>query len=395
MRILHVLPSLAARTGGPAVTAVEMARVAALAGATTAVYATDLGAPAQASTRSSVRDSELVPGASEVEVRLFPAQPPRRYAYSPTLRRALRADVSAYDVVHIHSLFLYPQFAAAREAAAHRVPYIVCPHSALDPWLRPRGRLRKALVDRAWQKRMLECAAVLHFTAEEELRLAADVAPRRPHVVVPNGVRWRDFGDLPPASAFRTRFLGGRSNPIVLFFGRIAEKKGIDILVRAFAHLPADSDAILVFVGPDDEGRRRNLEALADSLGIGDRVVFTGMLVGRDKLAALGAADVWALPSHTEGFSIALIEALAAGLPCVISPSVNIAPELADAEAAVVASLIPEVVGAALANLLAQPALRAELGRRARVFARQYDWEALSEVILGMYEGALAPRGRQ
>jgi glycosyltransferase involved in cell wall biosynthesis len=387
MRVLHVIPSLAARTGGPAVTAVETARVVSARGVESVVFSTNLGYPAQAWNPTAVAPSDLVPGSSEVDVRLFPTQRPHRLAYSPALRRSLRKEVSRYDVVHIHSLYLYPQFAAFTEAARCNVPYVVCLHGALDPWLRHRGRVRKSLAELFWQRRMLARAAALHFTVEEEARLAADVAPAVPRVIVPNGVRWADFARLPSDVDFRTRLLKGHRGPVVLFLGRLAQKKGLDVLIQAFALCARRfPEAMLVIAGPDDEGLRPRLVSVAEREGVAEQVVFTGLLLGEEKLGAMSAAAVWVLSSHTEAFTIAVIEALAAGLPTVISTAVNLAPEIDSARAGIVCDISPQSFADAIGSLLRDEKRRLDLGKRAREFARGYDWSALAPQILGMYE---------
>ena len=391
MRVLHVIPSVAARTGGPAVTAVELARVARDQGIESAVYSTNLGFPAQSGNPAEIEPHEVVSGVGDVSVRLFPVQRPYRLAYSRALRRALAQDVEGYDVVHIHSLYLYPQYAAAKEARKQGVPYVVCVHGALDPWLRRRGRVRKWLTDLTWQRRMLHRAAVVHFTLEEEARLAPRVAPQRRTVILPNGVRWQDFQSLPDPSEFRDRFLDGRTGPVVLFLGRLTKKKGLDLLIRSFAIAARrHPEALLVIAGPDDEKLRPGLEALAEKEGVGDRVVFTGLLLGDDKLRALAATEVWALSSHTEAFTIAVIEALAAGLPVLVSPAVNLAGEIERAAAGMVSETAPETFGGALSDLLDDEDRRSQLGENARQFARAYDWDALAPRIVALYEQAAA-----
>jgi glycosyltransferase involved in cell wall biosynthesis len=386
MRVLHVIPSVAARTGGPAVTAVELARVANSHGIESVVFSTTMGYPAQAWKASQLAPGELVSGGEDVDVRLYPVRHPYRLAYSPELRRALSRHVDHYDVVHIHSLYLYPQYAAATEAWRRGVPYVVCVHGALDPWLRRRGRVRKWLAEVAWQNRMLSRAAAIHFTLEEEAVLAADVARDRPRVILPNGVRWDEFGRLPDRAAFRERFLNGHSGPVVLFLGRLTAKKGLDLLIRAFAQAVAHHpDALLVIAGPDDENLRGPLQALAEQEDVGKRVVFTGLLLADDKRAALGSADVWALSSHTEAFTIAVIEALAAGLPVLVSPAVNLAREIERAGAGIVSDTEPEQFAGALDSLLDDERRRVQLGERAREFARRYDWDALAPRIIDFY----------
>jgi glycosyltransferase involved in cell wall biosynthesis len=396
MRVLQVVPSLASRTGGPAFVVVESSLALRQCGVETTVFATDMGGAASAKIRRRVSLSDLPAGAEELDIRLFPARWPYPIAFSPALYRALAREVPRYDVLHIHSLFIFPQFAAYRQAIRHGIPYIVAPHGALDPYLRRHGWLRKAVVHVLWQRDMLNRASALHLTSEEEARLVADVAPAVPRVVVSNGIRCAEYSELPSGSEFRRRYLGGDDGPLVMNIGRLSYKKGLDILIRAFAILSKDVPGCwLAIVGPDDEGLTPQLQALAEREGIASRVVFTGMLRGDDKLAALASADVWALPSHTENFGIAVAEALAAGRAVVVSPGVNIAPDIAAASAGVVADLTAEAFAASIVSLLRDAAGRARLGATAREFARRYDWAAIGRRLAEMYATAAAGRGRE
>ena len=380
MKVLHVIPSLAARTGGPAVAAVQFARVATERGIESSILATDAAYPAGTSEGRAVEEDELVAGADAVLVRLFPVKWPYRLARSPRLRADVRRSVRSYDVVHIHSLYLYPQRVAAAAARRRGVPYVVSPHGALDPWLRRRGRLQKAMANFLWQRRMLRRAAALHVTTADEARLAGGVADGVPRLVVPLGIDWGAFQRLPQPADF-----GG--TPVVLSLGRIAAKKGLDVLIRAFAAVAGRFEgARLVLAGPDDEDLRPKLEALAEREGVGGRVVFPGMLHGHEKLAALAAADVWALPSHTENFGIAVMEALAAGVATVVSPAVNLAGEIERAGAGLVAEATPEAFAGALTYLLEDAARRGKYEERARAFARGYDWNAIAPRVVEMYE---------
>jgi len=361
-------------------------------GVESVVFTTDLPGPAHASERRPVRPEELPPGVERVGLRMFPARTPRRLAASPSLARAVHREVDRFDLVHIHSLWLHPQLAAYRAAQAHGVPYIVSPHGTLDPYLRRRGRGRKAVAQALWQRRMLERAALLHFTADDEAHLAADVAPSVPRVVIGNPIAWDAFQRLPDGRAFRRERLGGHEGRVVLSLGRISRKKALDVLVLAFATVArAEPTALLAIVGPDDDGLKPELEALARGAGIGDRVVFAGVVSGDERLGALAAADVFALPSHSENFGVAVAEALAAGVATVVSPAVNIAPELERAGAAVVVEATPTEVATALLALLGDDTRRRELGETGRHFARRYDRAAIAGRIGLVYEDVLAP----
>lgn len=386
MRVLHVVPSLASRTGGPPTSVVESSLALQRCGVDVTIFATDMAEAASARTHARASASDLPAGASDLDVRLFPARRPYRLAFSPAMFRALRAEVRRYDVVHIHSLFLFPQFAAYRAASGADVLYVVSPRGALDPYLRQRGRSIKVVAERLWQGAMLTQAAALHLTSDEEARLTADVAPRVPRHVVPNGIRCSDYSVLPSGQGFRRRYLGGSDDPVVMYLGRLSHKKGLDILIRAFAIARRDGPACrLAIVGPDDEGLTVELTALARREGVAEHVVLTGMLSGVEKLDALAAASVWTLPSHTENFGNAVVEALAAGRATVISAAVNIAPEIAASDAGIVTALSGEAFGAEIAALLRDDARREALGARARAFARCYDWSIVGPRLAEMY----------
>ena len=393
MRVAHVIPSLATRTGGPAESVVQSALAVREHGVEPTIFTTDLAGPASAPGDRPVSLEELPAGASELDVRLYPVRQPHRLAFSPPLFRALRAEIGSYDVVHIHSLFLFPQLAGYLAARGHGVPYLVSPCGALDPYLRRRNRAGKALVDALWQRRMLQGAAALHYKTDDEARLTADLRLSPPVVIAPNGIRWSEFGTLPPATAFRERYLGDGNGRVVLTLGRISHKKALDVLVRAFALAKRDvSDARLVIAGPDDEGLTPALRELARRDGVDGDLVFTGMLHGEQKLAALAAADVWALPSYTENFGLAVVEALAAGRASVISPAVNVAPDVEAAGAAVVSPPQPSAGASELATLLGGEARRERLGARAREFAKRYDWASVAPLWVEMYREVAARR---
>jgi glycosyltransferase involved in cell wall biosynthesis len=387
-KVLHVIPAIADRTGGPAAAVLESSRALSERGLTCTVLTTDLGEAGSAARHTRITpQADLVP--PEVELRMYRAQPPRRLAFSVPLARGVRTVVREHDVVHIHSLFLFPQYVAYKAASRAGVPVIVSPCGALDPALRRRSRLAKALTDFLWQGQMLRNAAGIHFKTEEERRLASDLRIAQRQFVVPNGIDWLSYQRSPDSDSFRERYLGGHEGPVILNVGRFSHKKGLDTLIRAFARAhEAHPGAVLVLVGPDDEGLRPRFQELAAAMRVQHNVVFTGMLRGKDLRAALSVASVWALPSKTENFGNAVIEAMAAGLPVVVSPAVNLAPAIQAGDAGVVCDRTPEAFAAAIASLLESESRRSVLGERAREFARAYDWERVAERLLEMYTAA-------
>jgi glycosyltransferase involved in cell wall biosynthesis len=386
MRVLHVIPGLAARQGGPPATVTASCVALQEHGVETAIFTTDLAGPASSAQGDRVVPTDLPRGAEKVDVRIFPARRPLRFAYAPGLYEALRREAQRYDLMHVHGLYLYPTLAAFRAAHKQAMPYVVSPHGTLDPALRHRSRRLKAINDLLWQRRMLDEAAVLHYTTSEEAALAGDLEFRAPAAIVPNGFDCSEFQLPGDAAGFRDRHLGGFHGRVVLSLGRISHKKGIDILIRA---LPAIAERLpdvrLVIAGPDDEGLTSQLCALASAHGVEHRVVFTGMLRENERLAAFAAASAWALPSKTENFGNVVVEAMAAGVPVVISPEVNLASELASAHAGLVRERTPEKFAEGITSLLENNDLRSEFVARGRAFARRFDFGAVAPLLIDMY----------
>src|SRR5919199_38489 len=297
MKVLHVSPGISPRIGGSAMMALESGPPLRAMGIETRLFAPNLAVSANAKRYWTAPRGELA--TLPAHARVFRTRRPRRLLFSPSLYSALRREASDYDVLHIHNLWTFPQFAAYRQASRQELPFVVAPCGALDPLRRGRSRRAKALSSALWQGRMLEEARVIHFKTTLERERAADLVPFEIGVVVPNGIRWESFQDLPDSAGFRRRHLQTHEGPVVMTVGRISWEKRLDVLVRAFAEVADDApDAVLVIVGPDDEGLAAPLKRSASDLGIGRRVRFTGPLTGAEKLEALATADVWCMSSE-------------------------------------------------------------------------------------------------
>jgi glycosyltransferase involved in cell wall biosynthesis len=201
---------------------------------------------------------------------------------------------------------------------------------------------------------------------------------KTPGIVEPNGLDLGEFAALPPEGAFRGRHPELRGRAMILFLGRIHPKKGLDLLIPALARL--GKEARLVIAGPDQQGYRTVVEGMIRREGVGDRVIFTGMLHGMERVAALRDADLFVLPSYQENFGIAVAEALAAGTPVVISDQVNIHREIAAAGVGQVVETNVAPLAAAIEAWLGDEKRRRSAGERGRDFVRErYDWRRIAE----------------
>ena len=205
----------------------------------------------------------------------------------------------------------------------------------------------------------------------------------------PTGFTLEDFARLPDPAPFRARWELGEG-PVALFLGRLHARKGLHLLIPAFADAAQSiPGARLLIVGPD-EGQRAALETQVEQLKLEERVIFTGLLTGEDKLAALAAADLFALPAVGEGFSMAVLEAMTCGLPVLLTPGCNF-PEVVDAGAGLVVEREVSALREALHALLTDDERRASMGRSARelVHAR-YTWPQVVTQLEDVYNGVLS-----
>ena len=176
-----------------------------------------------------------------------------------------------------------------------------------------------------------------------------------------------------------------------MHLGRVTAVKGLDILAAAFALIAEQhEDARLAIVGPDIDGYAQEVRKRLSELGIAERAVFTDMLVGDEKLAALRDADIFALPSYSENFGMAVVEAMAAGLPVVISDQVKIWREVEGAGAGLVAPCDPAEFSQALRSLLVDLARRCRLGEAGRALVdEKFSWDVVMDQLLAGYARAL------
>ena len=254
------------------------------------------------------------------------------YRYSRALLPWLRENGGDYDRVIVNGIWQYLSFAAWRRYAGSSIPYYVFPHGMLDPWFKktfPRKHLKKWLYWPWAEYRVLRDAAAVIFTSEEE-RLQARKSfwlYRAREKVSPLGVEASPIS--PNARAeFLSRYPQLQNTRNFLFLGRLHPKKGCDILLDAFARISSRESTSLILAGPDQIGWEADLRRQVERLNLASRVVFTGMLQGAMKQGALASADAFVLPSHQENFGISVVEALAAGVPVLISNRVNIWREI-------------------------------------------------------------------
>ncbi len=316
--------------------------------------------------------------------------------FSIGLYRYLQQHIHEYDVVHCHALWHFGSLAPFM--IDRSVAKVVTIHGVLDRWAYAHNNWKKSLIDRLAQRAYLRRADLVHINNTDEradlLRYFGDEHPRID--LIPNGVRMSDFASLPPKGTFRQKFNLPADQPMVLFMSRLNEKKGLDLLLPAFRdYVRQHPDAVLVLAGPDD-GYEATARQFIQDHKLNDSIRLVGMLTGDDKKAALHDADLFTLPSYSEGFSIAVLEAMAAGTPALVSDRVGFGEAIRTHEAAGLVELTPDSVRAGLERLMGNPSLRQRLSQNATTLLRtQYDMDIVARQMLRAYEAAIRHRKDQ
>jgi glycosyltransferase involved in cell wall biosynthesis len=305
---------------------------------------------------------------------------PGSWKFSWPLTRWLFAHARRYDVVHVHALFSYATIPGCRAAARAPVPYVLRPLGTLSEWSLARRSWKKRPYYALLERSHLESAAAIHVTSDAEAADIERLGFGNRVAVIPLGV---DVAAEPP----QRQPVVPNAPLRVLFLSRLHEKKNIPLLLRALAGMPNGARPVQLTVAGDGEPKYRSeLEAITRSLGLGARVEFVGHLDGAAKRDAFENADVFVLPSAHENFGIAVAEALAAGLPVIVTPGVALAPNVADAGAGLVVDATDDGVARALRWAVDNPAALREMGERAWWLARRdFSWDTSCARLAALY----------
>ena len=304
-------------------------------------------------------------------------------AASFALGQALKERVQDYDIVHNHSLYLWNGLVGGHYCRKYGVPYLIRPCGALNPVIYHRHRPRKAVFERLFERRNFRNAAAIHFTSQDEMDNAARVMLFRKGLVIPLGLNLEEYAPPFNARALREAFPVLAGKRIVLFLSRLTSVKGLDLLIPAFAQIAkAQSDVHLVLAGPDNEGYGSEVRRWVEANGIADRVLFTGMLQGDLKSAALHDAEMFVLPSYGESFGVAVIEAMASGLPVLISKYVAIWQDVEGAGAGVIVDNEIDKIAVGMRQTLGDVYSAKAMGERAkRLVTQHFSWLHVAEQL--------------
>jgi glycosyltransferase involved in cell wall biosynthesis len=386
MRILHVVPSYlpAVRYGGPIFTVHGLCRALAARGHEVQVFTTNVDGPGI--TPTPIATPVDLDG---IQIRYFPCPLVRRLYWAPALGRALYHEIGKLDIVHLHSVFLWPTWAAARAARNVGVPYVLSPRGMLvKDLIARRSRLAKSAWIHLIERSNVERAAALHLTSQLEATEIECFGWRLPRLcVIPNAV------DEPLSSngkiALDVEAIASEQ-PLTLFLGRLSWKKGLDRLLHAFA---CTQSGILAIVGTDDENFTPQLVKLAADLRIADRVrILPRTVIGSEKERLFAAARLFVLPSYSENFGNTVLEAMRRGVPVVVTPEVGAAEIVRKSGAGLVVAGESEPLSSAIRLLVADLNLARSMGEAGRRHAAaHFSWDHVAAQMEDLYNSLKHP----
>ncbi|WP_055074294.1 glycosyltransferase [Pseudanabaena sp. 'Roaring Creek'] len=392
MKILHLVPSIAAVRGGTSIAVMEMVK-----------GLRDIGIDAEIVTTNDNGKTLLdVPlhrlieyevEGKKVPVRFFPRfSPPihamREFAFSGSLTIWLWQHLRDYDLIHVHAIFSYPATIAMTIARQQNIPYVNSPHGLLCQWSLQQGAQKKHIYLNLLEKANLFGAKAIHVTARQEQVEIELLGWALKTIVLPLGLQ------IPPAIADAREQLHRMLDipspvPILLFLSRIHPKKGLDYLIPALSKL-RDRHFAFVLAGSGDPEYEAVLERLLQANHLGDRTFKLGFVTGINKNICLQGADLYVLTSHSENFGVSVLEALAARTPVLITKGVALAELVRSQQLGWVVDLEIDAIAAAIAQSLDQPQVNQQIGdRAAKYIAEHYTWNKIAVNLQQLYIAVL------
>jgi glycosyltransferase involved in cell wall biosynthesis len=309
-----------------------------------------------------------------VEVSYMERSPwaPRRYFYAPNMGEVCERFMPSTDVLYICATWTYPMIPAARIAGKFHKPYIMSPRGDLMEWSLQQKSIKKKIYLRLIEKRLIRDAAAIHCTSQDEMEQYQRLNFQSPAFIVPNGVDLTQFSALPARGALRKKLGISDSAAISLFVGRLHKMKGLDRAVTEFASVArARTDTHLIVAGLDEDGSGVFAQEQVKQLDLQERVHFLGALYGNDLLQAYADSDLFVLLSHRENFGMAVVEAMASGLPVLLSGEVALSSDITKYRAGIVVDVKKESVAQSWLELLNDKNKREELRHNGMRLARE------------------------
>jgi glycosyltransferase involved in cell wall biosynthesis len=323
---------------------------------------------------------------------LFPFRSPNSWYRSPELKRELRKRIDEADILHLHQIWDYPLWVASKLARKFGKPYIVTPHGIFCQAWRY-GSIKKQIYLWLIANSIMNEASAVHAVNSYEIDGFKKIGLHSPYVVIPNGIETEKYCLTDPPGNAEKIWPNLRGKKVVLFLGRLSPEKGLDILLESWkTTIKAEPEAMLVIAGPDYKGYSVALKNLANKYKILGNILFTGIIQGEEKITLLYNTDVFVQPSYSEVYSLAVLEALASGKPCIITKGCNF-PEVQELGAGyVVPTGNKEALSIALIKTLSLSKIqRKKMGESGRqLVIKKFTVDIMARKMMTVYESIIS-----
>lgn len=389
MKVLHVIPSVAAIRGGPSKAVLEMVKALRDKGIEAEIATTNDNGPNLLDVPLKLRTEY-----KQVPIYFFPrfsphVHPIREFAFSSELTTWLWQKIRDYDLLHIHAIFSYPSTVAMAIARQQRVSYVVRPLGQLCEWSLQQSALKKQIYLNLIEKANINGAEILHLTSKQEQQELSRLNLSAPNFILPHGI------SIPPTISnarirLREHLKLPSDEPIILFLSRLHPKKGLDYLIPALGKL-THHRFTFVIAGSGSPDYEADVKSLVASHGIDNRTYIAGFVEGEFKSLLMQGADLFALTSHSENFGVAVLEALGAGLPALVTPGVALADLVREKNLGYVTELDVKEITSVLQQVLEHPQEIKEISKRARqLISKHYTWDSIAANLSEIYIKALS-----
>lgn len=383
MKILHVIPSVSPALGGPTQVVLHLVKALRQCGVDAEIATTNDNGPSLLDVPLNQRIEY-----EDVPIWFFPrfSPPLKEYIFSPSITGWLWQHLQDYDILETHYLFSYASTCAGAIARWQGVPYTVRTMGQLAGWALAQSRLKKQIYAFLIERHNLNRASAIHCTSAGEAEDVRHFGIQTPSITLPLGV---ELSVAYPQAKQKLHdvYKIPEETPVVLFLSRLHYKKRPDLLLHALKKLVQENhDFHLILAGSGEPDYSAYLTNLVSSLGLAERTSMPGFVMGEEKELLLQGSDLFALPSFSENFGLAVAEAMCHGLPVIVTSGVQIAPEIAAQSAGLVVEGEVDALGSAIFQLLASPSLRRQLGENGKSLAtRRYSWKAIASDLASVY----------
>jgi len=386
MKILHVIPSYipAYSYGGPVRAIHQLCKALVKQGQEVSVFTTN--ADGKKTLNVGLNKETSIDG---VKVTYYPLGFLKSYYYSRHMSRALKSHIEKFDIVHIHSVFLYPTLMASYWCRKKRIPYVLNPFGALDPDMIKLGNsLAKKIYTKIIERNNVRNASLVHVTSQYEKDNLRSLGFNVPTTIVPRGITMEDYCSKPDEAILNQYYPQLKEKNVLLFLGRLHPKKGLDLLAGAMERIIKERQHVyLVIAGSGEKSYEERIKKLFMKKGLADYVLFTRMVLGKERLSAFYKSRIFVLPSYGENFGMAAVEAMACGLPVIITNKVGLYTDVEEYKAGIIAHCDAKEIAEAIMRLLDREDLAKSMGENARRLVEdRFTSEKVAQRMISAYK---------